>query len=205
MAFNHGKFMDELRKRRGSVPADLYADLMAALQAGLGETPAPAPSRSDEPAWLTEARKHIGTKEIPGPKHNPKILGWVKRLGGWFADDETPWCGTFVAHCMDAAGHKPIPKHWYRAKDWLQFGKTTPPRIGAIAVFGRSGGGHVGFVVGEDATHLHVLGGNQSNMVNVARIAKNRLLGYRWPSTLPLSTATLPKLLASGKPSTNEA
>ena len=28
--------------------------------------------------WIAEARKHVGQKEIKGPKHNPVIMGWIK-------------------------------------------------------------------------------------------------------------------------------
>jgi hypothetical protein len=50
-----------------------------------------------EPKWLSEARKHIGTREIKGGQHNAEILGWwkaIKRSG--IKDDETPWCAAFV-------------------------------------------------------------------------------------------------------------
>lgn len=199
--FNHGRFMDELRRRRETVPADLYRDLMAALEAGLaGDAPAP---RAIEPAWMIEARRNIGEKEIPGPRHSSKILGWVRSLGGWFTDDETPWCGTFVAHCMQVAG-QPVPKHWYRAKDWAGWGKASPPRVGAVAVFGRTGGGHVGFVVGESAASLYILGGNQSNAVNIMPIAKDRLIAMRWPAALALSDVKLPAM-TGGTVSRNEA
>lgn len=202
--FNHGAFVRTLRKRRGKIPADLYADMMAALEAGLGNATAPAPpANNGEPAWLVEARRHLGLKEIPGAKHNPAILGWVKALGGWFVDDETPWCGTFAGYCIHAAGLD-VPKHWYRARAWLDWGKPTPPRLGAIAVFGRQGGGHVGFVVGESAGNLYVLGGNQSNAVTITPIAKSRLLGLRWPAGRPLSETPLPAM-TGGTISRNEA
>lgn len=200
--FNHGAFMAELRRRRGTVPSDLYGDIMAALEAGLTGSDT-ADARAPDPAWLVEARSHLGTKEIPGPKHSPKILDWVKRLGGWFKDDETPWCGTFVAHCMTVAG-QPVPKHWYRAKDWAEWGKPTPPRVGAVAVFGRTGGGHVGFVVGESADSLYILGGNQSNAVNIMPLAKARLIAMRWPAGLALAEAKLPAM-SGGTVSRNEA
>jgi hypothetical protein len=48
-------------------------------------------------------------------------------------------------------------------------------------VFSRKGGGHVGFLLSEDADTYHILGGNQSDTVNVARIAKSRFVGARWP------------------------
>lgn len=45
----------------------------------------------------------------------------------------------------------------------------------------RSGGGHVAFAVGEDATHFHVLGGNQGARVSIMRIEKARLAACRTP------------------------
>ena len=156
-----------------------------------------------EPAWLVEARRHLGLKEIVGRKHNATILGWVKSLGGWFTDDETPWCGTFVAACMLKAGID-APEHWYRARAWNEWGKPCGSIVGAVAVFARTGGGHVGFVVGESATSLYILGGNQSNAVTITPIKKDRLLGLRWPSSIPLAAAGLPRM-AGGTVSRNEA
>lgn len=205
--FNHGGFMATLRGRRKTVPADWYADIMAALEVGLGAaaatTKAVAQIAKGQPKWLVEARLHMGTKEVPGAKHNSKILGWVSALGGWFKDDETPWCGTFVGYCMKISGH-PVPKNWFRAKDWAAWGQASPPRVGAIAVFGRQGGGHVGFVVGENSTNLYILGGNQSNAVNIMPIAKSRMIAMRWPAGVPLSDERLPQM-TGGTVSRNEA
>ncbi|MEG8056929.1 hypothetical protein QP150_09490 [Sphingomonas sp. 22L2VL55-3] len=67
-----------------------------------------------------------------------------------------------------------------------------------------SGGGHVGFYVGEDATAYHVLGGNQGDTVSVARIAKDRCIARRWPSGRPVIGK--PVQMAARKPiSTDEA
>lgn len=200
--FNHGAFMETFRSRQGVVPKALYDDLMIALDVGLGR--APRPPVSIDPDWLNEARRHIGLKEIPGPTHNATILGWVKRLAGWFTDDETPWCGTFVAHCLDHVGIKDRPKHWYRAKDWASWGKSCGMVVGAIAVFGRDGGGHVGFVVGQSATMIYVLGGNQSNMVNIMPIARARLIATRWPLDRGIMLANAPQM-TGGTVSRNEA
>lgn len=141
-----------------------------------------------DPRWFTEAKKHTGLKEIPGPRHNTVILSWLTKLGAWWRDDETPWCGVFVAHCMREAG-LPVPKYWMRARAWSDYGanlRATHVAPGAILVFARKGGGHVGFYVGEDETFYHVLGGNQSNMVNVMRIAKARCIAIRWPRGEPV-------------------
>lgn len=136
-----------------------------------------------DPEWLAKAKNYLGLKEIPGKRHNTTILSWLERLGAWWRDDETPWCGVFVAHCMREVGH-PVPQYWMRAKAWADYGanlRASHVAPGAILVFARQGGGHVGFYVGEDAAYYYVLGGNQSNSVNVAKIVKARCIAIRWP------------------------
>ena len=41
---------------------------------------------------------------------------------------------------------------------------------GAVLIFERGVGRHIGFAVGQDDNAFHVLGGNQSNAVTVARM-----------------------------------
>lgn len=157
--------------------------------------------------WLQEARRHVGLAEIPGKEHQPVIVGWLKDLGAWWSEDETPWCGTFVAHCMREA-HITLPQHWYRAKGWLTWGQALAlPIVGCVVVFERAGGGHVGLVVGRDQDgHLMVLGGNQGNRVSIAPFDMARVLAYRWPAGLPEpSPAPLPLLASTGAVSSNEA
>lgn len=145
-----------------------------------------------EPVWMRLARQHIGLKEIPGPRHEPTIQKWLRQLGAAWKDDETPWCGTFVAAMLQDAG-LPIITRWASSRAWASYGanlRTTHLAPGAILVFWRgspsSWQGHVGFYAGEDATHYHVLGGNQSNAVNIQRIAKTRLVASRWPRGVPV-------------------
>ena len=162
-----------------------------------------------EPRWLGVARALIGLREIKGPQHNPTIMGWIRKLGSRLGitvtDDETPWCGTFVAHVMSECGIE-LPKIPVRATSWLGWGRTlVGPRLGCVLVFTRSGGGHVGFYVGEDNTAYHVLGGNQSDSVSITRIAKSRLTGMRWPHGEPLPPITRVFLNSGGAISNNEA
>jgi uncharacterized protein (TIGR02594 family) len=137
--------------------------------------------------WMTTAINLIGTKEIPGRVHNKKILGWAKNIGGWiknfYTNDEIPWCGLFVAHCMREADIPLEISNPLSAREWLKFGERVKPAYGAVIVFSRKGGGHVGFYVSEDTNYYHILGGNQSNQVNVTKIAKSRFLGAVWPKT----------------------
>jgi uncharacterized protein (TIGR02594 family) len=142
------------------------------------------------PEWMVEARKWIGLKEIPGKDHNPTIINWLTSLKAWWRDDETPWCGTFVAHCLRTAGIQP-PKDWYRAKAYADFGykdvlkayyKSGVP-VGAIGVKSRTGGGHVFFVVSNslDGNFVYGLGGNQNNSVSIAKYPISSIDTFVYP------------------------
>lgn len=160
-----------------------------------------------EPRWLTRARAFVGLREVPGKGTAPAIRRWLGELKAWWSDDETPWCGTFVAAVMRAEGHE-LPRAWYRAKAWLDWGDDIrEPAVGAVVVFDRKGGGHVGFVVGNDeAGRLMVLGGNQGNAVTVAPFDRSRVLGYRWPSGVTVLGGPMPLIASRGaRPSINEA
>lgn len=161
------------------------------------------------PKILVEAVKHIGTKEIVGKQHNPTILSWAKALGleKVYTNDEIPWCGLFVAYCAHAAGLD-VVKHPLWALNWNKYGNVAKvAMLGDVLTFTRNGGGHVGIYVGEDATHYHVLGGNQNNSVSVSRIAKHRLSQARrtaWKVAQPASVRVV-KLEPKGVITTNEA
>lgn len=159
-----------------------------------------------EPIWLTIGRKYVGLREVPGKTTAPTIARWLRRLGAWWQDDETPWCGTFVAGVLDEAGI-PRARDWFRARAWLDWGASCGgPMFGAIVVFHRAGGGHVGFLVGRDERgRLMVLGGNQGNAVTVAPFDAARVLGYRWPWPVD-PDGRLPLVASNGAPvSRNEA
>lgn len=137
------------------------------------------------PAHLVEAFKNVGLAEIVGKKHHPKILLWLKTLKAWWAEDETPWCGTFVAHCLRTAGFE-VPKGWYRAKDYALYGEgchTSSIPFGAICVKSRQGGGHVFFAVAQsrDGQTIYGLGGNQGNKVSIVPFKLKEISHARWP------------------------
>ena len=164
-------------------------------------------SAQTELNWIAEARKHIGLREIPGPKNNPVIQGWLRSLKAWWSDDATSWCGVYTAQVLQACKLS-YPKDWYRAKAYLGMPvKLDKPAYGCIVVFDRAGGGHVGFVVGKDRfDNLMVLGGNQGDMVSIKPFSKDRVVGYRWPNLYPTNGRfKLPLLDSDGKVSENEA
>lgn len=131
--------------------------------------------------WIKEARKYIGLREIRGRRHNRTILKWLRDLKAWWANDEVPWCGTYVAHCLKEAG-RPIPKHWYRALAYADAGThLAEPHYGCIGVMKRRGGGHVCFIVGRTKDgHLVGLGGNQGNAVNLRKFPRRRFRHFVW-------------------------
>ena len=155
------------------------------------------------------ARKYIGLTEIKSSNRHPTIDAWAKTLSGkWLLGQ--PWCGTFCAQVFKEAGleHK-IPKEFFRAKAWENAGtKLDKPAYGCVVTFTRDGGGHVGIVVGKTKTGmLKVLGGNQSNQVNIADFDPKRVTAYRW-----ISSGSAPHehrydlpVLPAGRISTNEA
>jgi uncharacterized protein (TIGR02594 family) len=161
------------------------------------------------PKILVAAVEMIGTKEIVGKKHNPIILGWAEKLGlgNVYKADEIPWCGLAMAYAAHVAG-KEVVKSPLWALSWVNYGtRVFEPMLGDILVFTREGGGHVGMYVGEDHECYHVLGGNQSNAMNVTRIAKMRLHQARrtaWSVAQPENVRKI-FLDAKGKVSTNEA
>lgn len=160
-----------------------------------------------EQAWITEAKRHIGTREIPGARHEPKILQWWKAIKrGGIKSDEVPWCAAFVGGCLEAVGI--VSSRFESAKSYMTWGKAIPtPLPGCIVVFSRTGGGHVAFVIGQNkAGHLVCIGGNQGNAVTVAAFDRARVIGYRWPVAVPLPKSTvMPSMEVAGALSRNEA
>lgn len=159
--------------------------------------------------WIDTAISLMGTTEVAGKGDNPKIITWAKGIGGWVAsfykEDSIPWCGLFVGHCMKANGIEPA-KDMLSALAWNKFGtKLDEPYYGCVIVFKRTGGGHVGFAVSQDKDTYHVLGGNQSDSVNITKIAKARCVGWRWPDYYQLPKVKLPYKTFNGKLSENEA
>lgn len=151
--------------------------------------------------WITEAKSALGRHEA---RDRSWLMDWLNRDGRSLGDpSKYPWCGDFVETCiriglpdeplLGALGTNP-----YWARNWLLFGQTVQPITGAVLIFERGSGGHVGFAFGQDDTHFYVLGGNQSDAVTIARITKSRLLGARWPATYPLRLQRLPTMKPGG-------
>jgi uncharacterized protein (TIGR02594 family) len=162
------------------------------------------------PRLLTAALATYGTKEWPGAANNPTILSWAAETGlaGVYRHDSIAWCGLWMAVVCVRASWEPIKDPLW-ARNWTRWQRPSDrPSLGDVLVFERAGGGgHVGMYVGEDGAAFHVLGGNQSDQVNIMRIARTRLLAARrpdWRVAQPANVRPI-KRRAAGVISQNEA
>lgn len=145
-----------------------------------------------KPPWLIVAEKELGQDEIPGDRHNPRIIEYGKAVDLHFSDDETPWCSTYVNWCFYKVGI--IGSRQANARSWMSWGiPLAEPLLGCVPVFKRGDStwkGHVGFYIDETydpdgpLDFIKVLGGNQSNTVRCSWYRKSDLLGYRWPKEI---------------------
>ncbi len=141
---------------------------------------------TNDPPWLKIAHQERGVKEFAGSADNPRIVEYHKSTNlspSYANEDETPWCSSFVNWCMEKSNYEGTDSAW--ARSWLTWGKKlATPRRGCVVVFERPPSptsGHVGFYIDETASHIRVLGGNQSNEVNISPQSKANFLCYRWP------------------------
>lgn len=127
--------------------------------------------------------KEIGTRKIEGEKSNPKVLNYFRSIVGLNVDnDEIAWCSAFLNYICKEVG---LPtSDSLMARSWLKIGQAiNNPEMGDIVIFWRDkiDGplGHVGIYLASTDKDIFVLGGNQSNEVNVSRFSKSKLLGFR--------------------------
>lgn len=155
--------------------------------------------------WMIEAKKALRRHEVYDNE-------WLKR---WLASDghalgdpaKLPWCGDFVETPIRLSlPNEPIMKNPYWALNWRKFGIATRPTYGCVASIKRKGGGHVGFIVGEDRNRYYMMGGNQSNKSSIVPVDKGRFVteSFRWPKTFPTRKIHLPRMTSSAAANTQE-
>lgn len=178
--------------------AALSKMLLVAKKPPIGIVERPSP-----PPWYEELLRRKGLHET---RDRSKLMAWLRSDGKTLGDPaKLPWCGDAIQTCLTLTlPDEPQPANPYLARDWLKLGiPLETPSLGCILVFWRGSktgtSGHVGLYAGEDAQgYLHVLGGNQSDAITIARLDKARLLGMRWPGSYPKPSAGRVLLSASG-------
>ena len=142
------------------------------------------------------AQRYSNIKEVAGNLSNPLILAMLKLDQEWPYDDKVPWCSAFMNWiCWNL--RLPRSKS-LRARSWLLVGEEVninDVKVGFDVVILKRGGGiqpgpevikapgHVGFFAGwaEHAPNNNILllGGNQSDSVNISGYNSRRILGIR--------------------------
>lgn len=177
------------------------------------------------PRMVQAALDLYGTHELAGGANNPIVLAWADEVAAatrsayadWAADfynaDSIPWCGLFIAVCAVRAAQgraERLPEHKYlSALAWQDWGVPVAKAdalVGDVGISSRAGGGHVFLIVGEDASHFHILGGNQTDQVNIVRKAKSEVVAVRRPRYQVMPAGARKVLLKpNGAPAGSEA
>jgi uncharacterized protein (TIGR02594 family) len=151
------------------------------------------------------AKAEVGTVEWKNGD-NPKVVAYFRDSGNaGVKDDETAWCAAFVGAMLKRAGLKGTGK--LNARSYLQWGVPVDrkdARPGDVVIFKRGNSswqGHVAFFVKDRGALIDVLGGNQSNAVNVKGYQAAALLGIRRAGKVAAKPTTAQKKPAqSAKP-----
>ena len=151
------------------------------------------------------AKAEVGTVEW-AKGDNPKVVAYFKDSGNpGVMDDETAWCAAFVGAMLRRAGVKSTGA--LNARSYLDWGTPVDRKNalpGDVVIFKRGSSswqGHVAFFVKDRGALIDVLGGNQSNAVNIKGYHSAALLGIRRPPKATAKPAAPPKRPAqSDKP-----
>ena len=92
------------------------------------------------------------------------------------------WCARFMNMVLERTGLHGTGSDL--ARSFASYGqRVSGPQIGAIAVMGRRGGGHVGVVSGIDAGgNPIVVSGNNGNRVRETPVSRGRIYAYVMPT-----------------------
>jgi uncharacterized protein (TIGR02594 family) len=103
-------------------------------------------------------------------------------LGGNPTGRGSLWCARFMNMVLQREGHSGTGSDM--ARSFANYGqRISGPQIGAIAVMGRRGGGHVGIVSGIDAQGNPIMiSGNNGNRVREAPVSRGRIYAYVMPT-----------------------
>jgi uncharacterized protein (TIGR02594 family) len=103
-------------------------------------------------------------------------------LGGNPTSRASLWCARFMNMVLERTGHHGTGSDM--ASSFARYGqRVSGPQVGAIAVMGRRGGGHVGIITGIDAKGNPIMiSGNNGNRVREAPVSRGRIYAYVMPN-----------------------
>ncbi len=125
-----------------------------------------------------------GGTAISGGFSSSNVVAEARRyIGGNPTGRGSLWCARFMNMVLQHSGYRGTGSDL--ARSFASYGqRVSGPQIGAIAVMGRRGGGHVGVVSGIDAGgNPIVVSGNNGNRVREPPISRNRIYAYVMPTS----------------------
>jgi uncharacterized protein (TIGR02594 family) len=104
-------------------------------------------------------------------------------LGGNPTGRGSLWCARFMNMVLQHSGYRGSGSDM--ANSFAHYGqRISGPQVGAIAVMGRRGGGHVGIITGIDASGNPIMiSGNNGNRVREAPVSRGRIYAYVMPAS----------------------
>jgi uncharacterized protein (TIGR02594 family) len=140
-----------------------------------GKTGAYARSVSPKTADVTVASSGYSSSNI--------VAEARRYLGGNPTSRASLWCARFMNMVLQHTGHRGTGSDM--ARSFASYGRrVSEPQVGAIAVMGRRGGGHVGVISGIDARgNPIVVSGNSGNRVREAPVSRGRIYAYVLPTS----------------------
>jgi uncharacterized protein (TIGR02594 family) len=125
----------------------------------------------------------VGGESMSGGFGSSNVVAEARRyLGGNPTGRGSLWCARFMNMVLEHSGYHGTGSDM--ARSFASYGqRVSGPQVGAIAVMGRRGGGHVGVVSGIDASgNPIVVSGNNGNRVREAPISRGRIYAYVMPA-----------------------
>lgn len=144
------------------------------------------------------ALKEKGQHEVLGASHNARIVEYHTATSLGASDDETPWCASFVNWVLQQEGI--TGTNSAAARSFVKWGVESELELGALVVLKRgtkAWQGHVGFLYSSSDEYVELLGGNQSDSVNVTRFKRSDVIAVRKQKT-PSQSNTIRVASAGG-------
>ena len=132
----------------------------------------------------TNASLASSTSSGSGGFGSSSLVSEARRyIGGNPTGRGSLWCARFMNMVLQHQGYRGTGSDM--ARSFASYGqRVSGPQIGAIAVMGRRGGGHVGIVSGIDAQGNPILvSGNNGNRVREAPVSRGRIYAYVMPTS----------------------
>ncbi|MGY3440626.1 MULTISPECIES: TIGR02594 family protein [unclassified Bradyrhizobium] len=165
--YRHGVRLSRAERRERQMQPDDFAEANAAVLPG-----------------NAEAVPNTGGVSMAGGFGSSGIVAAARRYlgGGNPTGRSSLWCARFMNMVLQQTGHRGTGSDM--ASSFAKYGtRVSGPQVGAIAVMGRRGGGHVGIITGVDAKGNPIMiSGNTSHRVRELPVSRGRIYAYVMPT-----------------------